>query len=497
MPTRHELPASADDLPSRILASFRTAIGEPRYQLWFPPNARLVWFGADVLLVCRNQHFQDWASEKFGDALRTAVREACGDAHSLKFVTDADMFQPSETTPAPAKIVPTKLALDLPYPTNASPQLNLFGEAAPPLTIRDAKRMEQQKAEKSGKPMRRWKTFAEFVVGPSNRVAHAAAMSLLEDPGACPNPLVLHGPVGTGKTHLLEAIAAGLRKLGPDMRPVYITAEEFTTRAVQAMRFGKTSAFRRQFRECPALLLDDLNFLATKRATQEEFLHTLDALVAEGRPVVLTTDCHPRLAEELMPELVDRLLGGTAWSLMPPDDETRLNILRAKSVSSPIPFGEESLKFVARSLRGNVRELEGAVNNIRHFAKVTNRPITPNLAREALGDLLRHTVRAVRVADIDAAVCQVLNLSAGTLQSKSRSWSVCHPRMVAIYLARKLTQATYGEIAKHFGVRQHSTAVAGEKKVRQWLTAKQTLALGDRKWLVADLLERIEREVQK
>ena len=161
-------------------------------------------------------------------------------------------------------------------------------------------------------------------------------------------------------------------------------------------------------------------------------------------------DCHPRLTEELMPELVDRLLGGAVWGVLPPDDETRLGILRQKSVGGP-PVAEDVLKYLARNLRGNVRELEGAVNGVRHFARVTGRPVDQPLVREALGDLLRHTVRSVTVADVDAAVCTVLRLSSGTLQSKARSWAVSHPRMLAIYLARKHTAATYGEIAKHFG----------------------------------------------
>jgi chromosomal replication initiator protein len=327
-------------------------------------------------------------------------------------------------------------------------------------------------------------------------VAHAAALSAAEEPGLGANPVVLYGPVGVGKTHLLEATYTALRKRWPDARPTYVTAEEFTHRAVQAMRFGKTAGLRRQFRECSALLFDDLHFLATKRATQEEFLHTLDALTSDGRQVVVTTDCHPRLAEELMPELADRLLGGAVWGLMPPDDETRLDILRRKAAGTPaIP--EEVLKYLARNLKGNVRELEGAVNAVRHFAKVTGKPVTAALAREALGDLLRHVVRAVAVADVDAAVCAVLRLAAGALQSKSRSWAVSHPRMLAVYLARKHTPATYGEIARHFGVKQHSTAVAGEKKVRQWLAADAVLALGDRRWAAKDLLARVERELQK
>jgi chromosomal replication initiator protein len=208
-------------------------------------------------------------------------------------------------------------------------------------------------------------------------------------------------------------------------------------------------------------------------------------------------DCHPRLAEELMPELVDRLLGGAVWGLLPPDDETRLGILRAKSGGGNLLLPDDVLKYLARNLRGNVRELEGAVNGVRHFARVTGRPVNQSLVREALGDLLRHTVRAVTVADVDAAVCVVLRLAAGTLQSKARSWAVSHPRMVAIFLARKHTAATYGEISKHFGAKTHSTAVAAEKKVRGWLQKDEKLSLGDREWRAKDLLERVERELQR
>jgi chromosomal replication initiator protein len=343
---------------------------------------------------------------------------------------------------------------------------------------------------------RRWKSLADFITGQCNRVAHASAISVVEEPGQGANPLVIHGPVGTGKTHLLEGIFAGLKRQA-EYRPVYTTAEEFTTRFVQASRMGKMSSFRRQFRECSALILDDLHFLATKKATQEEFLHTFDALVSDGRQVVVTTDCHPRLADELMPELVDRLLGGAVWGLLPPDPETRLEILRKKSTGANPAIPDAVLKSLAGSLRGNVRELEGAVNSVRHYAKVTGRPADMQTAREALGDLLRHAVRVVTVADVDSAVCAVLRLASGTLQSKSRAWTVTHPRMVAIYLCRKHTAATYGEIAKHFGAKTHSTAVAAEKKVRAWLDKGESVAIGDRDWPVKELLDRIECELQR
>jgi chromosomal replication initiator protein len=326
-------------------------------------------------------------------------------------------------------------------------------------------------------------------------VAHASALSVVEEPGAAANPLVLHGPVGTGKTHLLEGIYAAVRRSHPDWRVTYVTSEDFTNRFVQAMRLSKLGAFRKQFRECDVLLVDDLHFLATRKATQEEFLHTFDALLAEGRQLVLTCDCHPRLADDFTPELTDRLLGGAIWGLAPPDADTRLQILRVRAATGAPVVPEGVLQFLAAQLRGNVRELEGALNGVRHYARVTARPIDLPLVREALADLLRHAVRVVQIEDVDRAVCAALKLEAGALQSKARAWAISHPRMLAMFLARRHTRLSYGEIGAYLGGRNHSTVVAGEKKVRQWLGDDEELALGERRLRVREVIERIEREL--
>jgi chromosomal replication initiator protein len=334
------------------------------------------------------------------------------------------------------------------------------------------------------------------VVGSCNRVAHASALSVVEAPGEGPNPLVLHGPVGTGKTHLLEGVYAGLRRAHPEWRVLYVTTEDFTNRFVQSMRLGKLGGFRKHFRECDALLVDDLHFLAGKKATQEEFLHTFDALLHEGRQMVLTCDCHPRLADDFTPELTDRLLGGAVWGLTPPDADVRLAVLRAKAADGKEAAPpEDVLRFLAAQLRGNVRELEGALLGVRHYAHVSGRPISVTLAREALADLLRHAVRVVRLEDVDRAVRKVLRLEGGALQNAGRAWAVSHPRMVAVFLARKHTASSYAEIGGWFGGRNHSTAVAAEKKVRQWLQDDADLALGERRLRVREVVERAEHEL--
>ena len=475
-----------ESLALRMEAALIERISGPRFQMWFHDHAKFVSAGRELLVVVASHQFQEWLEQTFGDAVSAAAGAVFGRPTPVRFVVDAALF-PSQAEPQvkPAKPGPAGKSKERGKP-------HIFGDdLLPPPASR-----EKTNKPKAGQT-RRWKGLGDFITGSCNRVAHASALSVVEEPGQGANPLVLHGPVGTGKTHLLEGIYAGLRKAWPESRPCYITAEEFTTRFVQASRFEKHGAFRKQFRECFALLLDDLHFLATKPGTQREFIHTLDALMADGLQVVVTTDCHPRLAEELMPELVDRLLGGAIWSLQPPDDSTRLEILRKKATGGHPAIPEPVLKYLAKNLPGNVRELEGAINSVRHVAKVTNQPIDLNLVRDALGDLLRHTVRAISIADVDHAVCAVLRLASGTLQSKARSWAVSHPRMLAIYLCRKHTAATYGQIAKHFGAKTHSTAVAAEKKVRAWLAKDEKLTVGERVWLAKDLVARLERELQR
>ncbi len=453
-------------------------INTDRYNLWFRGHTKFILDNDALIVGVPNLMCQEWLQKTFGDDIRDAAAATAGPDVAVRFVIDPELF----------RCGPRKLQELFARSESASPGAV---DSSAPTSQAPAPR---GKLDKPRSP-RKWRSLAEFVVGPCNRVAHASAVSVVEEPGSGANPLVVHGPVGTGKTHLLEGIYGGLRRRWTDLVVRYVTAEDFTNCFVQSMHHGRQSNFRKQFRDCSVLLIDDLNFLASKKATQVEFLHTFDALLADHKQIVVTTDCHPRLSDELLPELVDRLLGGAVWSVLPPDADSRLDMLRAKSARNGSTIPEDVLKFVAQQLRGNVRELEGAIHSLRHFSKVTNRPIDQSLAREALGDLLRHAIRAVGLRDVDNAICSVLRLPAGALLAKKRAWAVSHPRMVAIYLCRKHTAATFGEISSFFGNKNHSTAVAAEKKVRSWLEKNESLKIGDREWQTRDLVERVEREL--
>lgn len=468
-------------------------IGEPRFKLWFEGRTRFQRQDEQLTVGVPNRHFGEWVEKNFGMATAEAAREVFGQAMQVRFVIDPELFQEARREQEEVRQTADSRKRD---PNKAEQKPLPRGQTAEAKSKPQPPPAPVETPRETASRARRWHRLSDFIVGACTRVAYAAAQSVIEAPGEGANPIVFHGPVGTGKTHLLEGIYAGLRRAHSDWRVLYLTSEDFTNRFVQAMRLNKLTSFRKQFRECDALLVDDLHFLASKKATQAEFLHTFDALQADGRQLVLTCDCHPRLADDFTPELTDRLLGGVVWGLTPPDAATRLEILRHKAApKGEKPLPEEVLRFLSLQLRGNVRELEGALHSIRHYSRVTGRGIDVPLVREALADLLRHAVRVVQLDDIDRAVCAVLRLENGILQSKGRAWAVSHPRMAAMYLARKHTAASYSDIGKHFGGRNHSTAVAAEKKVRQWLEADTELALGQRRIRVRELIERVERDL--
>jgi len=485
------LTTSQHDVTAALQETLCRRIGLPRYHLWFENKTKLTWEDDRLVVGVSNHFFQEWLQKTFAEDIRAAATVVVDRPIQVHFAIDPELFQAArreqaEHRPA-ASLARGSLSED--HGPQEHDQHDLPTMAPRPGTTGQGLQSRPRSAT------RRWHQLDDFVIGPCNRVAHASALNLVEEPGQGPIPLVLHGPVGTGKTHLLEGIYSGFKRNKPEWHLCYVTAEDFTNRFVQAMRLGKLTAFRRHFRECDAFFLDDLHFLANKPATQEEFLHTLNSLLAEERQVALSCDCHPRLADQFLPELTDRLLGGAVWGLNLPDRDTRLDLLRAKAGKRRTTIAEDVLAYLADQLRGNVRELEGALHSIHHLSRVTGRHIDLALAKEAVGDLLRHSVRVVQLVDVEKAVCAVLGLESVALQSKKRGWIHCHPRMLAMYLARKMTGASYTEIGQRFGGRNHSTTLAAEKKVKKWIDEDNSLMLGERRLRVRDVIDRVTREV--
>jgi chromosomal replication initiator protein len=316
---------------------------------------------------------------------------------------------------------------------------------------------------------------------------------MAQSAGGAFNPLVIHSAVGLGKTHLLEGVTHALKQAHPSLHVVMLTAEAFTNGFLEAMRTGGLSSFRARYRGVGALIVDDVHFLAAKRATQDEFLHTFNALVDKGAPVILASDQHPRLISRLTDELVTRFLGGMVVKVERPDLATRRGILRARAEARGVNVPETVVAYVAENLHASVRELEGALHTVIAQAVLTGKRLDLNLAKTALRDTIRHTAQAVGLRDVERAVCQLFQISAEALKSDSRTRALAYPRMMAMYLARKHTGAAYSEIGRYFGGRNHSTVISGEKKVQAWLRDEERSALLPGFETIADLLADLER----
>jgi chromosomal replication initiator protein len=336
----------------------------------------------------------------------------------------------------------------------------------------------------------------DFVTGPGNRLAHAAADEMVQSFGASFNPLVIHAGIGLGKTHLLEGISHALRARRPGIKLLNVTAEAFTNAFLDALRTGNLPAFRSKFRGADALLVDDVHFIAAKRATQDEFLHTFNALIAAGIPLVLAADRHPRHIAKLTDELSTRFLGGMVVKIDAPDLATRRAILSVKAAARGVDIPELVLDYLSEHLRASVRELEGALHSLIAHAVLTGKRLDVNLARTALRDTIRRTTVTVGLRDVERAVVQLFGVDAGALRSDSRTRALAFPRMLAMYLARKHTGAAYSEIGRFFGGRNHSTVISAEKKVSGWIKNEQQVPPLAGFESISDILSALERAME-
>ena len=318
-------------------------------------------------------------------------------------------------------------------------------------------------------------TFDTFVVGKPNEFAHAAARRIAESETAPFNPLFLYGGVGLGKTHLMHAIAWELRRIRPDRRVLYLSAERFMYQFIRALRVKDTINFKQMFRSVDVLMVDDVQFISGKDATQEEFFHTFNALVDENRQVVVSADKSPSHLD-----IEDRLKSRLGWGLVadihPTNYELRLGILQAKAERLSVSMPNKLLEFLAYRISGNVRELEGALNRLAAHAELVGRPVTHDSAQELLADILRASDRRLTIDEIQKAVATHFNIKVADMHSARRSRSVARPRQVAMYLAKQLTPRSLPEIGRMFGGRDHTTVIHAVRKVEELIAADPAIA---------------------
>ena len=312
-------------------------------------------------------------------------------------------------------------------------------------------------------------TWENFVTGNCNKMAMATVEMVLKSPGVV-TPLLVYGPCGSGKTHLVQALAQRFRQIHGARRVVYLSSEQFTNDFMEAIRGSGLPSFRRKYRDVECLILDDVQFLAGKRATLQELKHTLDTLLRQGRQVILVADRSLQELSILGPDVQARLTGGMVCPLEGLDESTRRELLARLLAESRIKIAPKVVRELADKSSGDARVLFGLVNRLRALSLMLRGSFSEQQALEATQDLLTSCQPTVRLADIERAVCDVFGLEPKSLQAKGKTKTVSQPRMLAMFLARKYTRAAYAEIGDYFGHRRHSTVISAEKKVNEWLS---------------------------
>ena len=313
-------------------------------------------------------------------------------------------------------------------------------------------------------------TFKNFVVGAGNQFAHAACMAVAEQPGQTYNPLFIYGGVGLGKTHLLNAIGNHVAEKS-DLRIAYLTTEQFTNEVINSIRYDKMMDLRKRYRHIDMLMIDDIQFLMGKERTQEEFFHTFNALYEGHKQIVLSSDRFPKDMPDIEERLRSRFEWGLIADLQPPDVETRIAILRKKSEDEGVKLPEDVIQFLSITMKSNIRELEGSLVRLGAYASLTGQVITLELAKNLLRDVIGDKKKIVAMDDIQEAVCSQFHVKLTELKSRRRSKTLVHPRQIAMYLCRELTDASYPEIGRQFGGKDHTTIIHA---CRQVAKAKET-----------------------
>jgi chromosomal replication initiator protein len=318
-------------------------------------------------------------------------------------------------------------------------------------------------------------TFENFVIGPSNRFACAASLAVSESPAKAYNPLFIYSPVGLGKTHLLQAITHNIKKNFPDLKHCYLSSEKFTNELIEAIRHKSTNQFRKKYRNIDVLLIDDIQFIAGKESTQEEFFHTFNNLHNKRKQIIITSDRPPKDIAKLEERLISRFAWGLIADIQPPDFETRVAILRKKTENAHVSVPDDVIYFIAEQIKTNIRELEGALIRVSAYAAIEERPINLEMTKFVLKDMVKETVKNITIDMIQKTVVKFYGMSLSDLRAKKRNRNVVLPRQIAIYLSRELTNLSLPEIGNSFGGRDHTTVLHSCKKIQKQLKEDQSI----------------------
>jgi chromosomal replication initiator protein len=436
--------AIAQEIWTDVLEYVRKNISEVEYHLWFTPAKPLDVDGDSLVLGVRNSFAQDWFRKRYQELLEDALRQQGASNPKVSFqvlpAVQEAMIQPQDPPPS---LPPEK-------PRTARP-------SSKPSVAENGRRLLNPKY-----------IFENFVVGQNNNLAHAAALAVAESPGKAYNPLFIYGDVGLGKTHLMHAVGHYMAERYPDKRIEYVSTESFTNDLINAIREDKMAQFRNRYRSVDLLLVDDIQFLAGKERTQEEFFHTFNALYENHKQIILSSDRPPRDIQTLENRLRSRFEWGLITDIQSPEFETRVAILKMNAEHHRMTIPQDVLELIARQVTSNIRELEGALMRVVAFASLNNVPLNRATTARALSNVFAPQEVKIEMSDVLRAVAAHYNIPPEAIRGSGRVREVVAPRQMAMYLIRELTGHSLPEIGQFFG-RDHSTVMHAISKVTETL----------------------------
>jgi chromosomal replication initiator protein len=432
----------------QALGTLKTQLSTENFETWLEP----VQFGGiesdSVVLRIPNQFFAEWISVHYLDMILDTLRSEAGET-----------------------AVPNKVRWELDETLREKAQA--ARESVPPPAPRATPRAPET-ADLNPKYR-----FKNFVVGPANQLAHAASVACGSDPGRRYNPLFIYGGVGLGKTHLVNAIGHAVSQRNPRGRILYVSAEQFTNEFIWSLQNHEINSFRERYRsQCDVLLMDDIQFLAGREQTQEEFFHTFNALYHSDKQIVVTSDVYPQQIPEMQERLISRFQSGMVADVQAPELDTRIAILQKKAESEGIELQSEVALFVAQMVRSNVRELEGTLLRIAVKAELLGLPIDLELAKDTLRTVAPNQDTAMTVEDIQRIACGYFGIRLADLKSRRRHRAVSFPRMIAMYLCRQRLGTSYPELGERFGGKDHTTVISAVRKIGGLIEAQDERVLG-------------------
>jgi len=446
-----------------ILHSLRNRINQQTIETWFRPIRfeRLDTSEQVLCLRAPNQVHKDWVVSHYSSLLNQSLDDLSLSGYSVGWVVDPK-GSVKETAPAQLEDV----EIESPF--------------APPLEVTEKPPADSQTqpvyAHSSEPALSSKYTYDSFVVGSCNQFAHAASMAVAEAPGRTYNPLFLYGGVGLGKTHLMHACGHAIKSRNHHLKLCYISSEKFMNDLINAIRYDRTQSFREKYRSVDVLLIDDVQFMAGKERTQEEFFHTFNALYDQQKQIVISSDCPPREIPTLEERLHSRFEWGLIADIEPPDLETKIAILKRKGDLIGVVIPDDVAMYIASRVKSNVRELEGSLVRLIAISSLRGEPITKGLAQEAIRNIAKEEEAGViTIQQIQKLVASTYKLSTEELLAKNNSRNISHPRQVAMYLCKHLTKSSYPEIGRTFGGKHHTTVIHSVEKIEKLLATDETL----------------------